>query len=214
MCHLPASINASTVVSSPLLDVIAHLGAVAATVCGVRMPTIISPARYVRWTWCVLLSTLLLTALPAQACGCGMDIPREGDTSVPQERALIRWDRQTDDSFMSLSVEGAARDAAWIVPVPSRATVHLADATLFAELEDLTKPAMKVEWGIGGTQGDTGSAPGSAAVTVRECQTIGPFNVSNLAATDVGALRDWLTAHGYRVPARLDTVLDRYVDRN
>ncbi len=163
--------------------------------------------------WCVV-GLLVVRILPAQACGCGMVIPREGETSVPQERALIRWDGQTEDLIMRLSVQGVARDAAWILPVPSRATVQLAGATLFTELEDLSKPEIQVEWEWLGGGGGGGGAAGGAAVTVLERQTIGPFDVSTLAATDAGALQEWLTTHGYRVPARLDTVLPHYVAHN
>lgn len=170
--------------------------------------------RRVRLGWLALtLGALLVTALPAQACGCGIYVPREGDTAVPQERALLRWDGATEDIVLSLSVQGSARDAAWILPVPSRATVQLGPTTLFAELEALTRPQHRVEWEFGGGGSTGATSAGAGGVTLLERQSIGPFDVSQLAATDASALRDWLTTNGYRVPANLDRVMAPYVER-
>src|SRR5687767_14576687 len=92
----------------------------------------------------VALLALTLT-LPANACSCGAYIPREGDARVVEERALIRWDGQTEDIVMALGVEGESDEAAWILPVPAQATVKLADERLFDELQELTKPLVRVE---------------------------------------------------------------------
>ena len=77
-----------------------------------------------------LAVALALVVAPAAACGCGAYIPREGEARVAQERALIRWDGSTEDIVMELGVEGRSREAAWILPLPSRATVQLGDARL------------------------------------------------------------------------------------
>jgi hypothetical protein len=161
------------------------------------------------WIVASLLLGGLIAATPAEACGCGAYIPREGTSTVPQERALIRWDGQTEDIIMALTVEGAATDAAWILPVPSRATVQLADPALFDELAELTRPRIETRY-VG--EGTAGSAPiGAARVTVLDRQTLGPFDVANLAATDAGALETWLQSNGYRFAPRLRTALEPYV---
>jgi hypothetical protein len=171
--------------------------------------------RAVHWCWLVGVVALLATAaLPAAACGCGAYLPREGTAHVAQERALIRWENGTEDIVMALSVEGQSQEAAWILPVPTRATVQLADPRLFDTLEELTKPLVRVErvwWDLGG--GGGGGPAGTAAVTVLDRQALGPFDVSTLAARDAQALADWLDGNGYQFPARLARVLHPYVDQ-
>jgi hypothetical protein len=172
---------------------------------------------FVRWAraGCLVLVLLLgLAGPPAQACGCGAYIPRGGKASVDQERALIRWDGRTEDIVMGLSVEGRSREAAWILPVPARATVKLGDAHLFDALEAFTRPRVRVET-VSGNGAGAGGAPAGAAPPVRllKRQALGPFDVSTLAATNAGALSGWLRTNGYRFSPRLASVLRAYVER-
>jgi hypothetical protein len=156
-----------------------------------------------------------MAALPAQACGCGVYLPREGKAHVAEERALIRWDGQTEDIVMELSVVGRSKEAAWILPVPAHATVKLSDPRLFDALQELTKPAVR-EQKVGPRDAMTGGAPagGAPPVTLLARQALGPFEVSTLAATDVTALATWLTANGYPFPERLGNALTPYVKQH
>ena len=144
----------------------------------------------------VVLSLTFL-ASPADACGCGGYIPRDGTASVSQERALLRWDGKTEDIVMSLGVLGESKDAAVILPVPSRAEMKLGDARVFDELEDFTKPTIQEERVAPTLMLGAGAAPGAPAVTVLERKQLGPFDVSNLAASDTTALGEWLKQNGY-----------------
>lgn len=164
------------------------------------------------------LALLLAVAVPAKACGCGVYIPREGEGDVVQERALIRWDGVTEDIVMALSVQGNATEAAWILPVPAQATVQLAEAELFESLQELTRPRVEYRYGLFppgplvGSAAD-GGAPGAPPVLLLEQQTLGPFEVSTLAATDATALSGWLTNNGYNFPTSLAGVLQTYVQQ-
>jgi hypothetical protein len=120
---------------------------------------------------------------------------------------------------MSLSVQGNATEAAWILPVPSQATAQLAEADLFKSLQELTKPRVEYRYGLfppnmalggGATEG---TAPGAPPVLLLEQQTLGPFEVSILAATDAMALSGWLTDNGYNFPTSLAGVLQSYVQQ-
>ncbi len=161
-----------------------------------------------------LLVGLLWLVTPAAAYGCGAYIPREGDPNVTQERALIQWDGHTEHLVMELGVAGRADEAAWIVPVPAPATVQLADPALFATLQELTKPRITYRLQsfaeFGGGAGGGGAPP--PPVTVLDRQTLGPLDVSTLAATDATALSDWLAANGYTFSPALGGVLQYYVD--
>lgn len=165
-------------------------------------------------SWLLLL---VMAAGPVEACGCGAYIPREGDGNVVEERALIRWDGQTEDIVMALSVQGSSTEAAWILPVPAQATVQLGEAELFDTLQALTAPRVEYRYGlfpspplVGGADGSAGSGP---PVMLLEQQTLGPFEVSTLAATEAAALSDWLATNGYDFPPGLAEVLQAYVDQ-
>jgi hypothetical protein len=157
-------------------------------------------------------------AWPLYACGCGVYIPRENNEGgVLQERALIRWDGVTEEIIMELDVRGEASEAAWILPVPARAEVKLGDPELFGALYEWTRPTIEqrrrhVIPGFGG--GTEGAMVGALPVTVFERLDLGPFDVSNLAASDAGALAGWLDANGYSFPPALADVVQPYVEQN
>ncbi len=161
----------------------------------------------------MLLSAMVL-AVPAQACGCGGYIPHDGQASVSQELALLRWDGQTEDLLMSLGVLGRSSEAAVILPVPGQAKVTLGQAAVWDELSQLTRPLEKHEkrYVLPLPLMGFGAAPGAGApVTVLSRQTLGPFEVTNLAATDASALADWLSANGYNMSPGLAQAMQPYV---
>lgn len=165
----------------------------------------------------VLLLSLLLTASTAYACGCGIYIPREGQATVSQEHALIRWDGTREDIVMSLGVLGSSNQAAIILPVPARAEVALAEAKVFDELDTLTQPLVqeKIEYTfnlmLGAGAAPPGAAAGARPVSVLSRQQLGPFDVANLAATDATALKTWLDENGFQLDPRIPGVLEPYV---
>lgn len=159
---------------------------------------------------------LAASAWPLYACGCGVYLPRESDSGgVLQERAIIRWDGQTEEIWMELDVVGQASEAAWILPVPARAEVKLGDPELFHALYEWTRPLVEerrrfVMPGFG--EATEGAMVGARPVTVLERLNLGPFDVSNLAASDAGALAQWLAENGYAFPSSLADVLQPYVE--
>jgi hypothetical protein len=166
-------------------------------------------SRGVRSSLAVLFAvSMTLTAQPAGACGCGIYLPQDGEASVSEEHVLIRWDGQSEDILMTLGVLGSSREAAVIFPVPTRATVKLGDARVFDELRELTKPVEKTVYQFLPMMGAGAPAPASA-VTVLDRQTLGPFDVSTLAATDANALGDWLSSNGYNLPPEVTRALEQ-----
>ncbi|GAB7108062.1 hypothetical protein JCM4814A_63760 [Streptomyces phaeofaciens JCM 4814] len=165
---------------------------------------------------------------PAYACGCGALV--SGDqrpVTVGREVSVVRWDGEQEQIVMRLTVGGSAGQAAWIMPVPNRATVRLGDAGLFDQLAETTAPVQRTrhhfwpqdgDWPLttGGDGGPPPPPPGARAgsgVDVVGREKLGPFDVARLAATDPAALRDWLTAHDFTFPGRLENALQPYVDR-
>lgn len=188
------------------------------------------PARGLRGRLAVLVLALLglqLASLvaPAYACGCGAMVP-DGQRSVyvNRETSVVRWDGREEQIVMRLTVAGDARTAAWIMPVPNRATVELGDAALFDRLAEETAPEYREreyfwprsgDWPLDAFEedGSAGAAPGEGAVDVVGRERLGPFDVARLTATDSGALGDWLDDNGFALPDRLETALEPYVRR-
>jgi len=156
---------------------------------------------------------LLSMPYPAQACGCGMVLPKEGAAGITQERAIIRWDGRVEDIVMALQVQGDAREAAWIMPLPTPAKVKLGDPKMFDVLQEFTKPREETDYALFPTVGLGAGAPGARAVTLLSREEIGVYDVSTLAATDAKALTDWLNANGYKFPPHAAPVLKPYVDQ-
>ncbi|KIZ18552.1 hypothetical protein SNA_08100 [Streptomyces natalensis ATCC 27448] len=172
----------------------------------------------------LLAVQLVWLARPAYACGCGaMVVDPKTTLSVDRETSAVRWDGKTEQIVMSLAVAGTAPDAAWIMPVPHRATVKLGDSALFDELARVTAPADKRrtyfwphsgDWPFSWGAGDSAEAPLPGArpgVGVVGRQRLGPFDVARLTATDPEALRGWLRSHGFTLPSALAGALRPYV---
>ncbi|MBY8342519.1 DUF2330 domain-containing protein [Streptomyces spinosirectus] len=164
---------------------------------------------------------------PAYACGCGAMIPGAHESvGVGREESVVRWDGRQEQIVMSLTVDGDADRAAWIMPVPHRATVKLGDPELFTQLRTATAPVHRDryhfwpddgDWPLGDGDSAAAPAPGAAApqgVGVVGRQKLGPFDVARLTATDPAALDHWLDANGFVMPPRLQDALQPYVNRH
>ncbi|MFI9149334.1 DUF2330 domain-containing protein [Streptomyces sp. NPDC053367] len=177
---------------------------------------------------------------PAYACGCGAMLPDAGQrVQVDREESVVRWDGEAagdgdregaggrEQILMRLTVGGDARRAAWIMPVPHRATVRLGDPGIFDELASATAPVHRDrhyfwpregDWPFDSpTSGDTAGAPPRAdaaapGVGVVGRQRLGPFDVARLTATDPDALEGWLRENGFSLPDRLRVALRPYVE--
>ncbi|OLZ69420.1 hypothetical protein AV521_18020 [Streptomyces sp. IMTB 2501] len=180
--------------------------------------------------------TLVLTVLgiqltwlvaPAYGCGCGAMVPDPATRiSVAGEQSVLRWDGRREQIVMRLTVNGDARHAAWIMPVPDRATVTLGDPALFDQPAQAVQPVQPVhrtryhfwpkngDWPFDDHDTAAGAPAPAAGVGVVDRRRLGPFDVARLTATDPAALGDWLHTHGFSLPARLKTALQPYVDRH
>ncbi|WP_436773667.1 DUF2330 domain-containing protein [Yinghuangia sp. YIM S09857] len=166
---------------------------------------------------------------PAYACGCGAVVPADQSSMrVGEETSAVVWDGRTQQILMRLTVSGDASEAAWIMPVPSRATLDLGDAEVFDRLERVVEPVEKTrhyfwprdgDWpfsddGGGGDSSKAGAgAPGAPPVDVLASGTLGPFEYAQLAATDPNSLAQWLNGKGFRMPDGLADSLRPYVEQ-
>ncbi|WP_176611458.1 DUF2330 domain-containing protein [Actinomadura sp. WMMB 499] len=169
----------------------------------------------------LLASSAAAVAQPAWACGCGAMIA-DSSVRISEETSIVRYDAaaRTEEIVMRLSAESEAKDAAWLFPTPSEATVELGERGWFEELDELTEPRVVTRkvWfpDLGfGSGSDAGSAPaaGGGAVRVLGERDLGPFRVATLDASAPDALTGWLTDNGYRLSPDLEDALGPYVEQ-
>lgn len=160
--------------------------------------------------------TGMLSAAPAVACGCGGVVPPANTTvSVSDETSLLGWDGRSEEITMQLGMHSTARDVALILPVPAKATTSLGDAKVFTQLAAITAPKIIYDHRPAPTDsdGNGAGAPGGGAppVKVIEQKNLGPFVVTQLAATDPTALSTWLRTHGYHLKPEFAAAVTPYV---
>jgi hypothetical protein len=125
----------------------------------------------------------------ATACGCGMVVSHDPAARVNREEALVTMDGHTETLIMRLNLSSAEDNAALIVPTPTPATVSLASASLFDELDALSTPPPQT----GGLP-----APGAAPTVLNRVQ-LGPLEATTLTGGDVAGVEEWLDSHGYKM---------------
>ena len=155
----------------------------------------------------LLVGLLLMPSTTALADG-GFFIDIGKDIYQPSQKAVILYADGREDLILSVRYEGNADDFAWVVPVPSRPNVEVADPELFWELANLTRKPVLHESngflpGVGNYEG-----PG---VDVLEEKVVGPYDVAILSAGDPASLTDWLNSKGYSFPESGEKIIEEYI---
>jgi hypothetical protein len=159
-----------------------------------------------------VLAAVLVTFSPAEsgACACGAFVA-DDKLSAQQETALVDLDGRTESITLSVLARSSADEAAFLMPVPSRARFEVADADLFAELDEISKPDVEVRQVEVDGEGSGGAAPGERGATVVDHVEVGPFDVAQLAGSDATAVTEWLADNGFTMPEDLSGALTPYL---
>jgi hypothetical protein len=160
-----------------------------------------------------LVALAVLGAGPgvAGACACGAVLADQRLQAV-QETALVTLTGRTEAVTLNVAAQTEATRAAFLMPVPARARFELADAKVFAELDDISRPRVEYRDVETDGNGSGGAAPGGAErVTVIDHTTVGPFEVAQLAGHDSAAVTTWLGANDFELPPALKGALDPYL---
>jgi hypothetical protein len=159
----------------------------------------------------VAAAVLLVGPGVAGACACGAVLADERLESV-QETALVQLSGDTEAITLNLSAQTDATRAAFLMPVPARAKFELADAAVFSELDDISRPRVEQREVEVDGDGSGGAAPGSVpGVTVTDHTEVGPFEVAQLTGTDSGAVTNWLGDKDFELPPDLADALTPYL---
>ncbi len=146
--------------------------------------------------------------------------------AIAREAAVIVWDEATKTEHFVRRAEfkSEAKDFGFLVPSPTRPELEETGDEVFAELERIVSPEVRHEhkWrSIDATPlallSLERSAPkraavgGAAPVSLLEEKRIAGYDAAVLAASDAGALAEWLASHGYARRAALVEWLEPYV---
>jgi len=156
----------------------------------------------------ILLAGLFLTPCAAALADGGYFYDFGEDIYEPSQKAVILFTDGHEDLILSPKYEGTAGDFAWVVPVPARPEVEVADHGVFWELAEITRVHVLYESGGFLTGTESLEAPG---VDVLEEKVVGPYDVAVLSSGDPDALVDWLNANGYFFPEAGGEIIAEYV---
>jgi hypothetical protein len=167
-----------------------------------------------------LLALLALLAPAGRAHACGTFPSAAWESTPPRlarERALIVWDSGTkrEHFVRELLFSHAAGRFGFVIPTPSRPTVHAVEKPPFDGLETSHPSKLFPELGFGAGLRLGGAGRGATApdppVKVLEATRVGDFTAFVLTATDSGALALWLKKHGFTTSAARQLWTDAYV---
>ncbi len=155
----------------------------------------------------------------AYACG-GCVAGPSSSTQVSGHRMILSVSQAQTTLWDQLEYAGDASEFAWVLPIHGQVDIGLSSDLLFGTLDQLTDPVVfGGSCGFGGCAQGTGTGATSGAfmssgtgVTVIAQEVVGPYETVQLQSSDPTALQTWLDAHGYVVPADVQSVVAQYVN--
>jgi MYXO-CTERM domain-containing protein len=170
----------------------------------------------------ILATSLSLAALvaPRDAYACGVFTPPDGNAPVTDHKLIYTISKTGSVLYDQVKYTGNPAGFAWVLPVKGTVKVGLSSDALFEALDGFTasqvkepavpgcKPAPAQNDGVGRGPFDAGFGGG---VTVKERETVGPYDVVQLSATNANALTDWLTQNGFAIPQDVAPLFAEYV---
>lgn len=144
------------------------------------------------------------------ACACGAFVAND-KLSAQQETALVELTGRTESITLAVRATSAADQAAFLMPVPARARFEMADGRLFAELDEISRPEVKVRRVTSNGDGAGGAAEQGGTATVVDHVEVGPYEVAQLTGTDAAAVTRWLAGNDFTLPEELEGALVPYL---
>lgn len=159
--------------------------------------------------WSIALSVAL--AGVAHADGTFVWRTEHRDIREPEQKAVLLFDRGTEDLVLEVRYSGAVEDFGWIVPLPSVPRVRADEPELFAALSRFTQdtPVHRSSRGMERTM----SSATVSGVDVLGRMDVGVYDVAILSARSGEGLRGWLRKNDFRVPGASARILDEYAAR-
>ncbi len=192
-----------------------------------------------RSTLLACLAAAIVWAAPVRdASACGgcfhpkpTSIQQSEATQVTGHRMVLSLSLEHTTLYDQIEYVGEPSSFAWVLPIKGTVTVGLSSDLVFEALDDVTHvkilsptitcpppkqcgPAKNLSSSFVGVTTGTGTGPSTGnggGVTILAQETVGPYETVQLSATDPNALTDWLTSHGYEIPADIKPVIAAFV---
>lgn len=174
----------------------------------------------------VSLSAAALAPREASACGgCFQPTMQARPTQVTGHRMILSVSQAQTTLYDQIEYAGAPDEFAWVLPIKGKVEVGTSSDALFNQLETLTQvniyspplgcpPPPICNSGIASASYATATGangPTGGGVTVIAEETVGPYETVQLSSADPAALQDWLSMHGYELPADVAPIVSTYV---
>jgi MYXO-CTERM domain-containing protein len=164
----------------------------------------------------------------AKACGgCFAPPPQPSQiaTVITDHKMIFRVTPQATTLYDEIQYQGSPSDFAWVLPIQGQVTVGLSSDILFSSLDSATQttivapplpqcpvcPCSSSSGGAGFAVPGVDEAADGGAVTILSQAVVGPYETVQLQSPDPNALTNWLTTHGYDIPASIQPVIAAYV---
>lgn len=159
----------------------------------------------------------------ARACG-GCFVPPGPSTQVTAHRMAFAISPRRTILWDQIQYTGSPDEFGWVLPIRGKVDVGVSSDTLFQRLENETTvrivgppppvcpSSRNSAFGASSDESAGTSAPSAdSGVSVWDTKVVGPYEATQLSATDGTALRNWLTDHGYVLPEAIAPVVDQYI---
>ncbi len=172
----------------------------------------------------------VLAPRDAEACG-GCFVPPGPSTQVTAHRMAFALSAKRTVLWDQIQYVGAPSEFGWVLPIKTKVDVGVSSDQLFQRLEQSTQPQInpppppqcpepekrcrtscnRSDNSPSGGFADASTASDTGSVDVWSQSVVGPYEATQLSATDGTALRNWLTDHGYVIPDSIGPVIDQYI---
>jgi len=153
-------------------------------------------------------------------------------------QVIITRDGETSTVTMSSDFEGNVEEFAMVIPVPTvikQEDIRIVDRKIFDYLDAYSAPRLteyydhnpcdrrvyernipmassaKMETK---SMEDMEKIPEAPKVKIEAKYTVGEYDIIILSSTEANALKNWLNANGYKIPAKAEEVLEPYIKSN
>ncbi|APR87598.1 hypothetical protein A7982_12947 [Minicystis rosea] len=164
-----------------------------------------------------LLALTAATARDAAACGGCFHAPMES-TQVASHRMVLSISKTQSTLWDQIQYSGDPTSFAWVLPVKGTVSIGLSSDAMFAQLDSLTRVTVTAPTTCACSNGSSSASASSggsfdAGVTIIAQQVVGPYETAQLSSQDPAALTNWLTSHGYVIPAADQPTIAAYVSQ-
>jgi hypothetical protein len=164
----------------------------------------------VGWRGTAARAAVVLILLCQSACtfGVGAFFVRESGSAkvyMPGARAFVHRSGSREDLILQVGFAGSAEDFGWVVPVPTRPGVEIADPAIFDELRRIFNPLI--------IPGKRAATPAERKPAAEQPKPVPIQEITVLSPDQPGAFARWLETNHFEAPPEAHELIRGYVKR-